>query len=288
MNFKDRNKAPSSFQVRNKTPSQFQDKNKVSSNFQDRNKATSWEPVESWYQGIVGEKGHYYHQQVILPNLLKMMNLEKISGPSVLDLACGQGVLGRAIPQNIPYVGFDIAPSFIKKAKQEDRNPRHHYHVADIAKMIEAPSADFSHAVILLAIQNIENPLTAFKNAFSHLRSQGKFYIVMNHPCFRIPRQSSWQVDEKSKTQFRRIDSYMSDMSIPIQTHPGKGEVSPHTLSFHHSLSFYSSALKESGFCISQIQEWCSDKVSTGKNAKMENRSRDEIPLFMTIEAIKM
>ena len=28
---------------------------------------TSWETSSAWYDKIVGAKGHYYHEQVILP-----------------------------------------------------------------------------------------------------------------------------------------------------------------------------------------------------------------------------
>jgi hypothetical protein len=76
-------------------------------------------------------------------------------------------------------------------------------------------------------------------------------------------------------------------MKIPIQMHPGKGQSSSQTLSFHHSLSDYSRWLKEAGFTIDLIEEWCSNKVSEGRAAKMENRSRQEIPLFMAIVARK-
>jgi len=40
--------------------------------------------------------------------------------------------------------------------------------------------------------------------------------IVLNHPCFRIPRQSGWGIDEKNKLQFRKVIKYMSPMEIPL------------------------------------------------------------------------
>ena len=126
-----------------------------------------------------------------------------------------------------------------------------------------------------------------FKNASQYLQPGAPFIIVLNHPYFRIPRQSSWKVDEDNKIQYRRIDRYMSAMKIPIQAHPSKGQHSAQTFSFHYPLSDYSRWLKEAGFTIDLIEEWCSDKVSEGRAAKMENRSRKEIPLFMAIVARK-
>lgn len=249
--------------------------------------STSWEPVEKWYRGSVGEEGHYYHQNIVIPGVLHLLAFDSPKSPTLLDLACGPGVLARHIPKNIEYVGVDIAPSLIKAAKAQDHNPQHKYLVGDATKSLSLGKKDFSHAAIILAIQNMEHPKLAFQNAAHHLQSGGYLVIVMNHPCFRIPRQSSWKIDEEQKTQFRRIDRYSSPMSIPIQAHPSQGEQSATTWSFHHSLSAYSQWLFETGFTIELIEEWHSDKVSTGKNAKMENRIRAEIPLFMAIRAVK-
>ncbi len=57
------------------------------------------------------------------------------------------------------------------------------------------------------------------------------------------------------------------------------------TYSFHHSLTEIFSLLATSGFTVSNLIESTSDKNSTGKNGKMENRSRKEIPLFLTLVA---
>lgn len=241
---------------------------------------TSWESSHRWYDSIVGEKGHYYHEQIVLPNTKRLLNLQKDS--SLLDLGCGQGVLARQLPPTIRYVGVDAAASLIKSAKTKSKHP---FYVADITKPLSIKENSFSHAAIILALQNLEHPEGAFKNAAHFLAPHGKLLIVMNHPCFRIPRQSSWGVDEAKKLQYRRLDLYMSSLKIPIQTNPGKQEKSATTYSFHHPLSFYFQKLAESGFVIETIEEWISDKKSTGGRAAMENRSRKEFPLFMAILA---
>lgn len=248
---------------------------------------TSWQNVGNWYNESVGEEGHYYHQAIIIPNVLKLLNFSENESASLLDLACGQGVLSRHLPPYVSYVGVDAAGQLIAAAKKYQRPSSHQFIQADISQKLPLQHPPFSHAAIILALQNIEHPVAVFKNASYHLQSGAPFIVVLNHPCFRIPRQSSWKVDAENKIQYRRIDRYMSPMKIPIQTHPGKGKQSPNTLSFHHPLSDYSRWLNEAGFVIELIEEWCSDKVSEGRAAKMENRSRQEIPLFMAILARK-
>ncbi|HRD54793.1 MAG TPA: class I SAM-dependent methyltransferase [Parachlamydiaceae bacterium] len=246
---------------------------------------TSWEPVEKWYRGIVGEEGHYYHKNLIIPELLRLLEVKK--GCRLLDLGCGDGILGRHFPENLEYQGVDIAPSFIKAAKGLDKAKKHYYAAGDVTKPLPIQAEKFTHATIVLAIQNIEFPQKAFENAAKYLEDKGQLIIVMNHPCFRIPRQSSWQIDEQKKLQYRRIDRYQTPMQIPIQAHPSQGKTSPATVSFHYPISKYINWLNAAGFYLKDMEEWCSDKQSTGKAAKMENRSREEFPLFLALIAEK-
>lgn len=246
---------------------------------------TSWEKVKPWYDKTVGEEGHYYHKEIILPKLLELWNLERSPSPAVLDLACGQGVLARHIPKKIPYHGVDVAPSLIRRAIDYDKNPLHTYQVADITKPLKMEKKEFSHAAIILALQNLEHPEKAIQNAANLLKKNGLFSMVINHPYFRIPRQTSWGVDEGKKTQYRRIDRYLSPLKIPILAHPGRPSNPAETISYHWSLENLTQWLKNAGFLIEEIQEWCSNKVSTGSKAKMENRARDEFPLFMLVSA---
>ncbi len=249
--------------------------------------SSSWEPVEKWYKGTVGEDGHYYHQQIVLPGVMRLLALNPQKNHSLLDIACGSGVLARQLSKDIEYTGVDISPSLVKSAVSMDKNPKHQYIVADATKPIPVKKRDFTHAAIVLAIQNMEEPRQAFANISQHLAPQGCLVIAMNHPCFRIPRQSSWKVDEQQKVQYRRIDRYSSPLNIPIQASPSKGAESATTWSYHFPLADYSKWLFETGFAIELIEEWHSDKVSTGGAAKMENRSRLEFPLFLAIRAIK-
>src|SRR3989344_2576640 len=54
---------------------------------------TSWGKVAKWYDETVESEGSY-QQDLILPNLLRLMEIQK--DEKVLDLACGQGLFARA------------------------------------------------------------------------------------------------------------------------------------------------------------------------------------------------
>ncbi|MEN9343441.1 MAG: hypothetical protein RLZZ453_228 [Chlamydiota bacterium] len=250
-----------------------------------KNKTTNWETSSEWYDKVVGNKGHYYHEHLILPKVTSWFRKTELT--SLIDLACGNGILSRYISKDVHYLGLDGSPSLIKSALQQKATPSHEFKVQDLMQPFDS-SKKFSHAACILAIQNLQDPLPLFETAARCLKEKGLFIIVLNHPCFRIPRQSSWGIDIEKKTQYRRIDRYMSPLEIPIQTHPGHGEKPCQTWSFHHPLSLFVSHLSKAGFCLLDLEEWCSDKVSQGKQATMENRSRKEFPLFLTLIAKKL
>lgn len=243
---------------------------------------TSWDKVSGWYKKVVGQKGHYYHERVIIPGVLRLMNLKP--GQAVLDLGCGQGILARYIDQKVNYVGVDLARSLIDEAKKEDKNPRHTCFVANIEGDLKIKEK-FDWAAVILTIQNVKHPYRVIRNAHQALKTGGKLLIVMNHPCFRIPKHSDWII--KNDKQCRTIDNYLAPLEIPIESSPFDKRDNKITLSYHYPLSAYSEMLSDNGFLIEKIEEWTSDKKSEGRMAKIEDRARREFPLFLTIVAKK-
>lgn len=240
---------------------------------------TSWENSAKDYHALVGTQGSYYHQRLILPHALRLLNLS--ASASLLELGCGQGILARNIPDSVTYFGLDASTSLIKTAKSLQQNStKRYFKVQDVAKPFSLTKHNFSHCAIILALQNMPSFEAVIANAAAHLKSKGKLLIILNHPTFRIPKHSSWGMEPH--TQFRRIDRYMSPLKIPIDMTPGK-ETKTLTWSFHAPLSAYSSVFYRHHFLIEKIEEWVSDKTSVGKNAARENKAREEFPLFMGI-----
>lgn len=243
--------------------------------------AKNWDSSEKWYTSCVGEKGHYYHQTVVIPNSLRLLGKKG----SLLDLGCGQGVLARHLPDEIEYCGIDQSKALIDSAKRLTKNRQ--FLVADVTKSLPVEKSDFDRAVFILSLQNMEDGNGAIQNAAKHLKKKGRLLLVLNHPCFRIPRQSGWGIDEPLKLQYRRMNLYLSSQKIPIQTHPGQGEQSELTYSYHHPLSDYVQWLQKAKMKIVTMEEWISDKKSEGAKAKMEDRARKEFPLFLALLAEK-
>jgi len=248
-------------------------------------KSTSWENVEDWYKDHVGLKGSYYHENVVIPNLIRLLDLKANS--SLLDLACGQGIVERAIPEITRYAGYDLSKSLIEFAQENARNPKHIFKVGDVSKPI-TDTPKFSNATTVLALQNIKDYDQVIANAANNLTENGVYILVINHPYYRIPRYSSWEIDSKNDIQFRRVDKYMISEDLKIAANPSKGIDSETTVTYHNTLEAYTKSLMKHGLVIQKIEEWVSNKKSYGAHADRENRARKEFPLFMAIVCKKL
>ncbi|KKR45960.1 MAG: hypothetical protein UT90_C0015G0009 [Parcubacteria group bacterium GW2011_GWA1_40_21] len=247
---------------------------------------TSWGNVASWYDEMLEEKDGTYQKNVILPNILRLLDIKK--GEVVLDLACGTGFFSREFFKNGAKVfGTDISPELIKIAKENSpKEIKFFISLADQLSLIGDKSVD--KIVIILAVQNIENISGVFSECHRVLKTDGKLFLVMNHPSFRVLQKSSWGFNEKNKIQYRRMDEYMSESKTKIEMHPGKDK-SKSTVSFHRPLQVYFKMLKKNRFCVSGLEEWISDKKSQpGPRAIAEDKARKEFPLFLFMEAIKV
>ncbi|MFM7604594.1 MAG: class I SAM-dependent methyltransferase [Prosthecobacter sp.] len=245
-----------------------------------REHRTSWEKSADWYDRIIGERGSELYQTVVIPGALKLLNVKH--GDRVLDLGCGQGVFCRAMAQKgADVTGVDASPTLIQKAKAYPVRPPIRYLARDAAHIGDLGLFDSLSAI--LCVQNMEKLDDVTAAASRALKPGGRMLWVMNHPAFRIPRQSSWGFEDERKLQYRRLDAYSSELSIPIVMHPGKHD-SESTVSFHRSLENLTKFGFAHGLVINGIEEWHSHKASQpGPRARAENRARKEFPLFLAL-----
>ena len=248
-------------------------------------KQTLWDQASRWYDSSVGMSGSDYHQTIVMPGVLKLLELKP--GRRVLDLACGQGVFSRfLLEKKINPEGLDSSEELLRMARSRSIKliPYHLGNAGD-AKVLNGQ--EFDGIACLLAVQNIEKIEPVFQNVARWLKPKGKFVMVLTHPCFRIPRQTHWGWDEDKKIEYRRVDRYANEMKIPILTPPFVDKVN-YTMTYHRPLQNYFSALLKAGLYVDCLEEWMSNKESaSGKRSRGENRARKEVPLFMAVRAVR-
>ena len=249
-----------------------------------QNTDTAWRKQSSQYKRSI-DRDDSYQKSLILPGLIDII---KPSGRElVLDIGCGTGFFSHALARSVKkVVGIDPAPDMIAAAAKQ-RSANVSFLVGDAMKLPPLKEK-YNLALMVMMIQNVSDMGAAFSEAARNLLPGSQLIIVMNHPVFRIPRQSAWGWDEERKLQYRRIDSYMTENKIPIEMRPGTNKKIV-TWSFHRPFSAYAQALRQAGFSIDDVQEWVSPKSSDpGARAKAEDRARKEFPLFLTIVARKL
>ena len=248
-------------------------------------KPTLWDQASRWYDSLVGMSGSDYHQTIVMPGVLKMLELKP--GRRVLDLACGQGVFSRfLLGKKIKPEGLDSSEELLRMARSRSvKSIPYHLGNASDAKLLGGQ--EFDGIACLLAVQNMEKIEPVFQNVARWLKPKGKFVMVLTHPCFRIPRQTHWGWDEEKKIEYRRVDRYANEMKIPMLTPPFVDKVN-FTMTYHRPLQNYFSALLKAGLCVDSLEEWVSNKESApGKRSRGENRARKEVPLFMAIRTLR-
>lgn len=249
----------------------------------DMKSNTSWDNVAEWYDEFLETSEDSYQKKVILPNILRILNLKKKD--RVLDLACGQGFFSRQFVQiGAQVTGADASVELIALARA--RSPKQIiYHELSADKLDGIASGSFDVITIILALQNIKNIAGVFFECGRVIAPRGRVVMVINHPAFRIPQRSSWEWDSARHAQYRRIDNYLTESKVVIDMHPGAKQKET-TLSFHRPLQTYINTLAKYNFVVTRMEEWISHRISMkGPRQVAENRSRKEIPMFLMIEA---
>lgn len=238
-----------------------------------------WEPVADWYDGWVGAKGSQHHRKLALPAVLQLLELQR--GEHILDVGCGQGVLAPHITgSGARYSGIDISPKMIATARRRHKGRFLCGDARHLDRVSALRPASFDAAVFLLSIEDM-NPLDAvIQSAAWALKGAGRIVVLMRHPCFRVPRQSGWGYDQERKLNYRRVDSYLTPLSVPMK--PYEQSETGVTISFHRPLHHYINTLAAYGYMLDYLDEIVTQRPGS---SHPERRADEEFPLFMALRA---
>jgi ubiquinone/menaquinone biosynthesis C-methylase UbiE len=270
--------------------------------FNSDQKSTSWGKVATWYDKMISDENSYQNK-VIVPKIMRILedNVKKNNSEVILDLGCGVGFFtekyyGRFVDEKNPIesrnkiIGVDIGEESIAVAKTKTNdNIEYHANTAESLPFVKNMSVD--KITIILALQNIKFVQKCISECGRVLKKGGKLIVVLNHPYFRIPKNTAWNWDSENYVQFRRVDRYLSPFEIAIDMNPGKKDKTAKekkestTLSFHRPLSWYVQEFASQGLFLEDMQEWISHIAADQgpKKTPALEFSRQEFPLFMCL-----
>jgi ubiquinone/menaquinone biosynthesis C-methylase UbiE len=256
---------------------------------------TGWGRVASWYQNTLSADKST-QKDLILPELLKFLPKERVTGKRILDIGCGTGFF---LKEYLSFgaaksLGVDIDPELITLAnenlRQEIKEGKVGFLVSDAANLKMIGDKGFDVVLSVESIPNIKDMKKMAEEVCRVLDTGGRFVMVVNHPAFRIPQSSDWHYDKVSLRQGRVVYKYKSSHTIKIDMNPGTKNKQDKifTYTFHRPFEEYLNTFTKAGLDFSFMKEICSNKVSqVGGRKKEEDIGRQEIPLFLFIEFIK-
>lgn len=141
--------------------------------------------------------------RVSIPSLVKACG----PGERLLDLACGQGVLARALAgEGRTVIGVDSSRRLLEIAarRESDRPLGIRYCRDDARTLASLEDGSFDGVASNLALGDIDDLGAMFRAVARVLRPGGWFAFAALHPCFCPPRRATVQVDGGTALQVGR------------------------------------------------------------------------------------
>ena len=211
-----------------------------------------------------------------------MEKLGDVKGLSILDLGCGEGGYSRELARKGAKVTSvdcsEMAVSYaVSKAKEDGleishliRNSNDLYGIADNT---------FDIVLCAMMLMDIEDFDGTMKEINRVLKSHGKVFISILHPCFKPPVEHKW-VKEKEGMQV-----VVKDYFHPAEWTGQIDGIKASVIYRHRTLSDYVKVFARNGFIITDMNE----PIPTEEQAAMSPRIAwlSKIPMYLFIELKK-
>ena len=232
-----------------------QDRFHPADDIHDEDAVDSWDQAAEEFAHFFADGTEFYHKHIINPSVMDLLG--DIEGKTILDLACGEGHLARALVEaagkNVKVLGVDASKNMIRIAKEKSREYRDclAFQQADACDLAGIQDGSFDVAICNMALMDIKNYRQAIQEIARTLKATGVLVFSILHPCFFTPR-SEWVKDEEGNIIGWKVDGYHLNLTWKWTV---KSRMTAKTYHFHRTLEDYISALRECGFVITDIRE---------------------------------
>jgi 2-polyprenyl-3-methyl-5-hydroxy-6-metoxy-1,4-benzoquinol methylase len=219
-----------------------------------------WNRKAAYWDEYMGE-GNEWHLQLILPAVERLLELRP--GETILDVACGNGMLARRLAQlGARVVACDFSEAFIARARDRstDVADRIDYSVVDATdrdQLLQLGERRFDGATCTQGLMDMPAIVPLFEAITRLVRPGGRFVITVPHPCFNTLAMSMLAEKVEDETGFRTITSIKLTRYLTPLTAKGAGvpgEPEPHYY-FERPLKELLGAAFQAGLVLDGLEE---------------------------------
>lgn len=254
------------------------------------------EAAGSWVNFVRNGK-NYYSEYLNGPALKRMIG--NVEGKKMLDIGCGDGYFSRFFAKaGAKVTGIDISERLVKAAvDEEERNPLGvKYFVADAADLSMLKSESFDVVFCYMALMDIRDYESAISEASRVLKSGGRFFVLIEHPCFTLSRVldgealCGWETrireDGSKEFLYYWISDYFRRHSYLFEWKHDRLPSSFVTTGFHRTLSDYVNAMTKCGLVVTRFDE--PQPMEEGVKVHPAMKKHYRIPQSIAIETAKI
>ncbi len=230
----------------------------------------SWASMASWYDALL-RSGSGPHE---LATATTLALAGDVTGQSVLDVACGQGIASRALAHAGAgsVTGIDSASEMIAAAEayEVDAAIRVRYRVDDAEVLTSVDDDSFDGVTCQLGLMDIPDLDATLRAIRRVLHEHGWFVFVIGHPCFLAPDASTLPGADGVPGRF--VSDYFEERFWRSSTPGGVRRAGNH----HRTLSTYVNALGAAGFVLERLVEPAAPELLAAQQPVFAN-----VPIFL-------
>ena len=180
--------------------------------------------------------------------------LGSVEGLHVCDLACGEGLLARVLASHgANVVGYDSSVELINHAREKSDSAIQ-FEVNDAQTLKGVSRGTFDIVISYMAAMDIPDIEAMFSTARRVLKDDGKFVLVLLHPCFETPFSDGQEITESDdegnfvacRVMRYNEEGYWNSGGIGVRGRMG---------AFHRTISSYLNALMNTGLRLTKLME---------------------------------
>jgi SAM-dependent methyltransferase len=207
----------------------------------------SWSDIAGWYDDLVSN-GSGAHETALRCLLSLVPDLR---GATVLDLACGQGIVTRALAEvgARAVVGVDSSDAMLERARAHGEPSGVTYVLDDAQVLGTQPARSFDGVTCQLALMDIPHLGATLAAVHRVLRPGGWFGFVIGHPCTLMP--DAVRATNPDGRAALTVSGYYDERFWRSPNPQGVRRAGNH----HRTLTTYLNALVRAGFRLDAVDE---------------------------------